>query len=333
VNSLRGIVGRAFTYDDEDHLLTVGDASYQYDADGYLTTRAVGVDETTYKYSTRGELLSVTLPDGTAIEYVHDPLGRRIAKKVGGVVTEKYLWKGLTQLLAVYDGGDNLVMRFLYADSRMPVAMEKGAALYYLSYDQVGSLRAVADSSGYVVKRIDYDSFGNIITETNASFEIPFGFAGGLLDRDTALVRLGFRDYDPDIGRWTAKDPIGFWGGQLDLYGYCLNDPVNLFDPFGLILEADPYAGALQFYGAGAGLIVTGAMVTRTGVAIMAAGGPVGWIGGSIVTAVGVAMWSTGVWTVYQGTQIGPLVDPADKVQTSLSSDSFWGAGTACLDY
>jgi hypothetical protein len=47
-------------------------------------------------------------------------------------------------------------------------------------------------------------------------------------------VRFGYRDYDPDIGRWTAKDPIGFAAGDTDLYGYCLNDPINWTDPFGL---------------------------------------------------------------------------------------------------
>jgi RHS repeat-associated protein len=62
---------------------------------------------------------------------------------------------------------------------------------------------------------------------------VPFGFAGGLHDRDTGLVRFGLRDYDPDTGRWTAKDPIGFAGGDTDLYGYCLNDPINLVDPYG----------------------------------------------------------------------------------------------------
>ena len=85
-----------------------------------------------------------------------------------------------------------------------------------------------------MLKRIDYDSFGNIIAETNEAFEIPFGFAGGLHDRDTELVRFGFRDYDPDVGRWTAKDPIFFAGGDTDLYGYVLNDPVNNLDPLGL---------------------------------------------------------------------------------------------------
>jgi RHS repeat-associated protein len=168
------------------------------------------------------------------VDYVHDPLGRRIAKKVNGSVTEKYLWQGLTRLLAVFDGTDNLIMRFEYADARMPVAMTKDGSTYYLTYDQVGSLRIVADTSANVLKRIKYDSFGNIIEDTNPEFQIPFGFVGGLHDRDTGLVRFGYRDYDPDTGRWTAKDPIGFAGGDTDLYGYCLNDPVNFVDSEGL---------------------------------------------------------------------------------------------------
>jgi len=90
------------------------------------------------------------------------------------------------------------------------------------------------NSSANMIKSIQYDSFGNILADTNPSFTIPFGFAGGLHDWDTGLVRFGYRDYDPEVGRWTAKDPIGFDGGDTDLYGYVLDDPVNLVDPQGL---------------------------------------------------------------------------------------------------
>ena len=80
--------------------------------------------------------------------------------------------------------------------------------VYYLAYGEAGFLRSVADASGNVVKRIAPDSFGNIILDTDPSLEIPFGFAGGLYHVDTGLVRFGYRDYDPDTGRWTAKDRI-----------------------------------------------------------------------------------------------------------------------------
>ena len=235
-NGLRDIAGRSLSYSDEDHLLTAGDATYQYDLDGFLTHKSDVNGDTVYDYASRGELLTVTLPDGTHIAYDHDPLGRRIAKKIDGITVEKYLWQGLTRLLAVYDGADNLLQRFEYADARMPVAMVVGGVRYYLIYDQVGTLRAVTDGSGAIVKRIDYDSFGNVIADSNPGFAVPFGFAGGLHDRDTGLVRFGYRDYDPATGRWTAKDPIDFAGGDTDLFGYVQNDPVNFIDPNGLVL-------------------------------------------------------------------------------------------------
>jgi RHS repeat-associated protein len=234
MNVLRGIAGRSLSYNIEDQILSVGSAVYQYNLDGFLRLKVEGADSTVYDYSSRGELLSVNLPSGNVIEYVHDPLGRRIAKRMNGSITEKYLWSGLTRLLAVYDGANNLLMRFEYADARMPLAMTVGANRYYLAYDQVGSLRAVTDSAGSVIKRVDYDTFGNILSDSNPAFKVPFGFAGGLHDRDTGLIRFGARDYDPAIGRWTAKDPKGFAGGDDDLYGYTLDDPVNGVDPEGL---------------------------------------------------------------------------------------------------
>ena len=234
MNSDLGISGRSYTSSVEDHTITAGDITYTFDYDDYLASRIQGGETTEYFYSSTGELQSVTLPDGTAITYINDPEGRRIAKKVNGITVEKYLWTGQTTLLAVYDGSNNLLQRFEYADGRMPYAMSAGGATYYLAYDQVGTLRLVTDSSGNIVKRIDYDSFGNIINDSNPAFNVSFGFAGGLHDRDTGLVRFGYRDYLPEIGKWTAKDPILFAGGDANLYGYVQNDPVNFVDPWGL---------------------------------------------------------------------------------------------------
>ncbi len=74
---------------------------------------------------------------------------------------------------------------------------------------------------------------GKVIADTNQGFQ-PFGFAGGLYDPDTKLVRFGAREYYSEIGRWIAKDSILFTGGDTNLYGYVLNGPVNFTDASGL---------------------------------------------------------------------------------------------------
>jgi len=106
---------------------------------------------------------------------------------------------------------------------------------YHLLYNHQGSLRAVVDTEGTIIKELHYDSFGTITNDTNPTLHVTLGFAGGLYDEDTKLTRFGYRDYDAYTGKWTAKDPIGFAGGDANLYGYVLGDPVNGVDPEGLM--------------------------------------------------------------------------------------------------
>jgi RHS repeat-associated protein len=115
--------------------------------------------------------------------------------------------------------------------------MVRDGHTYRIFSDSLGSPRAVVDaSSGVVAQELDYDEFGNVTHDTNPGFQ-PFGYAGGLYDRDTGLVHFGAREYDPETGRFTTKDPIGFSGGDTNLYGYVLADPVNNVDPTGLFLD------------------------------------------------------------------------------------------------
>jgi RHS repeat-associated protein len=80
----------------------------------------------------------------------------------------------------------------------------------------------------------------------NSDFQ-PFGFAGGLYDEQTKLIRFGSRDYSANEGRWTTKDPIGFNGGVSNLYEYVVNDPINIVDVFGLQWEYSQSTGNLDY--------------------------------------------------------------------------------------
>ncbi len=100
--------------------------------------------------------------------------------------------------------------------------------------NQVGTIFMVADERGNEVKRIINDSFGNLLLDSGVSLDICLGFAAGLTDKDTELIHLGYREYDPAIGRFITPDPLGFAGGDVDVYGYCLDDPINFHDRTGL---------------------------------------------------------------------------------------------------
>jgi RHS repeat-associated protein len=149
---------------------------------------------------------------------------------------EGFLYENQLEPVAELDGNGTLVSRFVYCGcgaGNIPQYLVKNGVTYRIVSDHLGSPRLVVDvTSGAVMQRMDYDEFGTVILDTNPGFQ-PFGFAGGIYDRDMGLVRHGARDYDPETGRWTAKDPIRFEGGTPNLYEYVTTDPVNLIDPAG----------------------------------------------------------------------------------------------------
>ena len=230
------------TYDAQDRLSSYGDLDYAYNENGDLETitDTNTSDVTSFDYDVFGNLRSVELPDTTLIEYVIDARGRRVGKLVDAVFDRAWLYSGKRQIVAELDDQGAIVSRFVYGSSGVaPDYMVIGGTTYRLVTDQLGSVRLVVDADdGTIVQQLDYDAFGVVLVDTNPGFQ-PFGFAGGLYDPDTGLVRFGVRDYDPHVGRWTTKDPSLFAGGE-NLYGYCEGDPVNLVDREGRAPSANP---------------------------------------------------------------------------------------------
>ena len=231
----QGGITRTATYDAQDRLLTYDNTSYTYGPNGDLQTKQVNGQVTTYVYDALGNLLSATLPDGTQLEYIIDAQNRRVGKKVNGVLVQGFLYDGQLRVIAELNGSSQVVSRFVYASqSHVPDYMLKGGVTYRILTDHLGSPRLVVDAStGSIAQRLDYDTWGVVLADTTPGFQ-PFGFAGGLYDNHTHLVRFGARDYDAETGRWTAKDPIRFRGGDTNLYAYVGNSPLMFTDESGL---------------------------------------------------------------------------------------------------
>ena len=190
---------------------------------------------TTYDYDAFGNLRTVLFPDGTRIDYAIDGQNRRVGKKVNGVLVQAFLYQDQLEPVAELDGAGNLVSRFVYASrANTPDYMIKGGVTYRVLSDHLGSPRLVINTTtSQIAQQLDYDEFGNVLLDTNPGFQ-PFGFAGGIHDPALMLTRFGARDYDSVAGRWTNKDPVRFNGGDVSLYVYLFNDPVNWVDPAGL---------------------------------------------------------------------------------------------------
>ncbi|MGK2878198.1 MAG: RHS repeat-associated core domain-containing protein [Solirubrobacterales bacterium] len=226
------------TTDARDRMITSGDLTLAYNANGELTTRhdtSTG-EETSFSYTTLGDMKAAELPGGRSIDYILDGAGRRVGKRVDGNLTQGFIHApGILGPVAEQDGQGNTTQTFTYATrSNVPDYVTRGGNTYRMITDQLGSPRIVVNSAtGAVAQEIEYDEFGRVLSDSNPGFQ-PFGFAGGIYDSDTKLTHFGAREYDAELGRWTSSDPIGFAGGDSNLYGYVLGDPVNLVDPSGL---------------------------------------------------------------------------------------------------
>jgi RHS repeat-associated protein len=211
--------------------------TYAYDNVGNMITATTSSGTTTYTYDYQNQLTNVEANGVMVATYTYDALGQRIGIKDIG-----------TQTWTVYNGksadanpyGDfsssgALKVRYLdglAVDQILAQTDASGDTSWYLT-DQLGSVVAIASTSA-VLDQITYDPFGNIVTQTNATDAVRFGFAGMEFDPVTGLYYDHARYYDAVIGRFVEQDPKGFAAGDTNLYRYVGNEPTVENDRTGL---------------------------------------------------------------------------------------------------
>jgi RHS repeat-associated protein len=174
--------------------------------------------------------------------YTYDALGNRLEQDVwtgptpGTLTVARYAYDG-PNAWADLNGSNALQMRRLYlngVDAVFARINSSGTAAWYLP-DRLGSIRDITDNNtGAVIDHLNYDGFGNVTSESQQSNGDRFHWAGGEQDSETGLYHFGWRFYDPKVGRWTSRDPIGFAAGDPNFYRYAGNHPTNATDPNGL---------------------------------------------------------------------------------------------------
>jgi RHS repeat-associated protein len=153
----------------------------------------------------------------------------------GSAKVQRFVWNGNVLAEERDNTGSTVVKRFFaQGEQRRNEKLGTMEAFYY-TRDHLGSVREVTDASGELRARYDYDVWGNSVT-VNGDMSLDFGYTGQYFHALSGLNLFLYRPYNPPLGRWLSRDPIGEAGG-LNLYGYVENNPVNLTDPLGLLVE------------------------------------------------------------------------------------------------
>jgi len=230
--------------------------TYTYDNAGNMISANNGTTISTYTYDYRNRLTEVTQGGTVIASYTYDALNRRIG--IDDNSTQTWTVYDGTNPYADLNGSGTLQERYVsgpgvvngaVVDEILARTSAGGTTAWYLP-DKLGSVRDIVSTSGSEQDHVVYDSFGNILTETNATNGDRFKFAGMEYDSATGQYYDRARGYSATLGRFTSLDPSGFGAGDVDLYCYVRNGSTDSTDPTGLESASDSQgqgqAGAQQ---------------------------------------------------------------------------------------
>ena len=228
-----------YTYDNANQLLTAGSTTYDYDNNGNLKSKTIpGIGTTTFDWDHENRLVGIHPPAGPAVTFAYDPFGRQVLRQEEGEAPVHATYDGL-KLLA--EGAPDLASGFVYGGGvrRMEYRRDLNVtATRGYAIDRLGSVTNLTDATSTPRDAYRYDAFGTEALaagiDSNA-FRFGGSFGAAREPAMPGLVKMGFRYYDAEAGRFISRDPVGFLGGDTNLYAYVGSNPATFADPYGLM--------------------------------------------------------------------------------------------------
>ena len=212
-----------------NRLVSTTTATYGRDANGNTTSKSEGSNFWRYTWDYENRMTEASTRK-QKVRYRYDALGRRVSRGLGyGKEQTKFTYDGQDVLVDDNFGTQTKYLNGAGIDSKLRQTV--GSTTSYFLADHLGSTNGLANSSGALVSSNSYDSFGN---PTNTNFSYRYQFTGREFDSFSGLQFSRARFYDPNLGRFISEDPIGFGGGDINLFGYVKNNPIRFTDPSGL---------------------------------------------------------------------------------------------------
>jgi RHS repeat-associated protein len=248
---------KTYSYDSLNRLRNVNGATFEYDANGNLTTQTAGLNVTSYEYDARDQMRRVLNGLNEQAQYDYDYERRRIGKTLNqGLSWREYVYDG-SQVSAEYgrgvaeNGGTqrDLLARYDYGTDliRGQFGTASPTSLWYYS-DALGSVTALSNSSGTIQTAYGYNAWGERTVGSDwggvgspLNNQNAVGYTGQFFDSETGLQPLGNgeRYYSASLGRFTQQDSFSGVLGEtasLNRYSYGHNNPIINTDPSGHII-------------------------------------------------------------------------------------------------
>ncbi len=224
---------------------------YDYDKNG---NRSLVIDAesnpTTYNYTYQGQLAEIIDARGKSTKFDYSGTGCTSCSsgvdKLTAVRDANHIANSQPGTVYTYDKAGRLEteadplnkkLKYTYYDNGLlkekfdTTAGEPGTLLGYYHTDHLGSVMAITGANKTAAQRYTYDAFG--LPKVTTSFKNSYQFTGREWDRETGLYYYRARYYDPLVGRFVSRDPIGIRGG-INVYAYTNNNPLTFTDPLGL---------------------------------------------------------------------------------------------------
>jgi RHS repeat-associated protein len=231
--------GRQWTYGPADQIVTDSSGTrWTYDRSGAVTSRSGGnKPSATYTYDAAARLLSVS-SGGTTVTYGYDGDGNRISRSGDGPSTS-YSWSPfgfLPQLAQETTGG----VTTSYIHGEGPIAQQTGDDVLFFHLDPIGSTNAVTDAAGTLVAAYHYSAYGEVVGTGDRADDVDLLFHAQQLDRVSGLYNMRARQYDPDTGRFTQREPAITPVGMAieSAYAFVGNQPTVRTDPTGRTISS-----------------------------------------------------------------------------------------------
>lgn len=233
-------------------LQTQGDTFYRYDQNGNLIARIDNHGETRFTYDALDRMTGVTTPEGKSYRYTYDYFNRRLSKACYSegclLKLERYLYDENREIGMVDEQGRIAELRMLGpglgAEIGAAVAVELKGKTYIPVHDHRGSVVCLL-KKGAVFESYSCNAFGK--EEAQTDFLNPWRFSSKRFDPETGFIYFGKRYYDPENGRWTTPDPMGFIEGA-NRYQFVGSNPVTNIDLYGSFSQTVSWVSAYSYW-------------------------------------------------------------------------------------